>query len=464
MNNTENDIIEMDTLFIKEECSETIHNNNYDDGDNETKEIDNYNQHIQNLLNAESNIASGDYIQSDINKEISNEVNIKKEDQIIDLPEIVDFSNPAGPSSDKMTCDSESSRLLVKQPYRSKTKRTKRIVKNAKKKPKKNSDFATCNICSAQLENKKDFENHIESHFIDGDSKVCDKNALECNDCGKLFPSKRLLKRHLVTHSNDRPYTCDICHKSYKRLNDVAVHKKKHTREKLLSCDICDFTTVYRSALTTHRKRHSQEYEYRCDKCGKGFFVKKYLEEHENFHSGEKPFRCDICGKAFPYTRYLVAHKKDQHPDGRVPVKINNCNICGKIFSHRSSLRLHIASHTGTNVCLCDICGKELTNKEHLKFHRRIHTGEKPNICNVCGKGFAKSCNLTLHLRTHSGERPYSCTTCGKSFSQRSTLVIHSRYHSGERPYVCHICEKGFVCQALLTTHLKGHCMMSDDL
>lgn len=320
------------------------------------------------------------------------------------------------------------------------------------------SKLFVCSICCTSFLCKSELNAHMKE--LHSEKKRTSKSDyIQCNTCGKQFPSKKILKRHLIVHSLDRPYSCDICHKTYKRPYDITVHKKKHTGDKKLACDVCDYTTIYRSALATHRKRHSQEYKFRCDICGKGFFVNTWLQEHKNFHTGEKPFQCDVCGKSFPYTRYLVAHKKANHPDENNPAKINQCTTCSKIFSHKKSLTLHIRSHTGENVCLCDICGKALTNKEHLKFHRRIHTGEKPNICSVCGKGFAKSCNLTLHQRTHTGERPYSCEICNKSFSQRSTLVIHRRYHTGQRPYICHLCSKGFVCKALLTTHQKGNCI-----
>ena len=47
-----------------------------------------------------------------------------------------------------------------------------------------------------------------------------------CLQCGRECPSKHKLKRHLSTHSEQRPYNCHICGKSFKWTEYLAKHMR----------------------------------------------------------------------------------------------------------------------------------------------------------------------------------------------------------------------------------------------
>jgi transcription factor STE12 len=48
--------------------------------------------------------------------------------------------------------------------------------------------------------------------------------------CGRLFKRLEHLKRHVRTHTQERPYICPYCSKAFSRSDNLAQHKRTHDR------------------------------------------------------------------------------------------------------------------------------------------------------------------------------------------------------------------------------------------
>ncbi|TKA35280.1 hypothetical protein B0A54_12555 [Friedmanniomyces endolithicus] len=46
--------------------------------------------------------------------------------------------------------------------------------------------------------------------------------------CGRLFKRLEHLKRHVRTHTQERPYLCNLCNKAFSRSDNLAQHKRTH--------------------------------------------------------------------------------------------------------------------------------------------------------------------------------------------------------------------------------------------
>ena len=172
------------------------------------------------------------------------------------------------------------------------------------------------------------------------------------------------------------------------------------------------------------KQEDTDETPYTCTVCGKSFTSSSSLTAHSHIHTGERRYKCTVCGKSFTRNNALTVHSYIH--TGERPYK---CTVCGKSFTRFSHLSAHSLIHTGESPYKCTVCGKSFTWKNNLTAHSLIHTGEKPYKCTVCGKSFTRNNTLTAHSHIHTGERPYKCTVCGKSFTRNFTLTAHSKTH-----------------------------------
>ncbi|XP_064628087.1 zinc finger protein 853-like isoform X7 [Lineus longissimus] len=78
----------------------------------------------------------------------------------------------------------------------------------------------TCPVCHLNFNNMALFRIHRARHF----TEISKKN--KCGQCGMEFSRRWSLSRHMMTHTNERPYRCDICGKRYIQLGNLKSHEK----------------------------------------------------------------------------------------------------------------------------------------------------------------------------------------------------------------------------------------------
>ena len=232
---------------------------------------------------------------------------------------------------------------------------------------------------------------------------------------------------HDVPVSNNethgRPYVCNICGKQ------------------------CDSKGFRRHILS-----HSQDRPHMCPECGDSFAQNSALQRHIMSHTGEKPFICEICGEGFKVNYHLKRHYMVH-----TGLRPYSCQDCGEKFSRNSHLKRHAMIHTGEKPFPCNQCGKKFLNSNHLKRHSMTHTGEKPYVCTECGEKFSRGSHLKRHLLSHSGEKPFKCDECNQMFVSLDSLRRHYLTHSGQKPFSCEVCGKRFMDSNHMRRHMTTH-------
>ena len=159
-----------------------------------------------------------------------------------------------------------------------------------------------------------------------------DKGSKKCQDCSIVFLTSFRLQRHIKKfHGGVTPTMAN---------SDTPIHDESHVSEmaRPYSCQLCQKSFTSHAYLASHiRKAH--EKRFRCEECGKCYGGSSYLREHiEAVHRKTKNFTCESCAATFYSKTQLTNHCLRNHSEGEE----KPCAECGKIFTNELSLKLHL--------------------------------------------------------------------------------------------------------------------------
>lgn len=257
-----------------------------------------------------------------------------------------------------------------------------------KRKPKENANAPKAKRPKKQRDNNQNAK-----------STPAPKKLVECSLCNFVCKRPSHLKRHMLTHTGERPHQCEFCPKKFAQKTDLNRHMSCHAVHYDFHCNSCGRGFPNEAASKKHESNCKTK-RYSCDQCNHTTFSIGNLQLHMRKHTGERPYRCDVCDKRFTRVSHLNQHVKLHAEDFDL-----HCKNCGRGFVHADEVEKHQITCKNRQF-QCHICHDVHHRMDNLKRHIKItHMGEKEVMCEFCSKQFPAKSSLTKHIQHHHPER-----------------------------------------------------------
>ena len=277
------------------------------------------------------------------------------------------------PTKGSLTCESDSSDLVVNKTN------TKTYTRTKRSKPTPEQPALPSVTDSTDIDMIEDTRN---AELIDLSENLAE--SLVITDLEELMNEQYQPELNVEANPTDRP----MSPKGTFSYSFCGIRRKQSTPKTAgdgkYRCPTCPTNWDTRGAMCEHYQ--SSHPPLPCDKCSMTFTSPLTLARHTYKHK-ERPYSCTVCDESFAFNSELTQHSSKHKDRGAFFCMANGC---GREFIRQGDLNAHVVEHNGPLLqCTMDVtCTYSSRNPRLFKAHENTHTRKKQYPCRFCGELF----------------------------------------------------------------------------
>ncbi|XP_071945496.1 histone-lysine N-methyltransferase MECOM-like isoform X2 [Antedon mediterranea] len=188
--------------------------------------------------------------------------------------------------------------------------------------PRKDKEYSDNEKEKNHLDNNSDEEMEKTPSMASDDyyhqseqNQYDESREFKCELCPKTFNWKANLIRHQSTHNSERQYSCENCSKVFTDPSNLQRHiRTQHHGARCHACPECGKTFATSSGLKQHTHIHSSIKPFTCEVCLKSYTQFSNLCRHKRMHIDCRTrLKCMGCGQVFSTVTSLNKHRRFCH-------------------------------------------------------------------------------------------------------------------------------------------------------